>query len=405
MNQPYPFSVRRATPADAAAVLDCLRAAFEPYRVRYPRAAFEDTVPTPAGVAERFATMAVFVAATAGGEVVGTVACNVVGAGEGHLRGMAVRPDWQGRGVAEELLAATESEIRRAGCDRVSLDTTRDLGRAVRFYESHGFRASGRVGDLFGMELVEYVKPVGGTAIEPLLNDLGQPVGVPLPGWTPPPVPQRWPMHGRYCRLEPLDPGRHADALFAEFAADADGRGWTYLAYGPFPSASSHRAWMEAHCLGADPLFFVIIDAATGLPGGLASYLRIAPASGSIEVGHIHYSPRLKQTPATTEAMYLMMKAAFDLGYRRYEWKCDALNAASRAAAERLGLSFEGVFRQATVYKGRNRDTAWYAAIDAEWPALRAALLAWLDPGNFDADGRQRTRLSELTRPLLKPRR
>jgi RimJ/RimL family protein N-acetyltransferase len=202
----------------------------------------------------------------------------------------------------------------------------------------------------------------------------------------------------------PLDPDRHAEALFEANAADMDGRSWTYLAYGPFHTLSAYRAWMEATCLGTDPLFFAIVDAATGRPGGVASYLRITPAAGAIEVGHLHYSPGLKRTPASTEAMYLMMGRAFGLGYRRYEWKCDALNAASRAAAGRLGLSFEGVFRQAAVYKGRNRDTAWYAATDAEWPALRAAFLAWLDPGNFDADGRQRTRLSDLTRPLLKQR-
>jgi RimJ/RimL family protein N-acetyltransferase len=119
-------------------------------------------------------------------------------------------------------------------------------------------------------------------------------------------------------------------------------------------------------------------------------------------VGHILYAPSLQRTPAATEAMFLMMQRAFELGYRRYEWKCDALNAASRAAAQRLGLSFEGVFRQATVYKSRNRDTAWYAAIDSEWPSLRDAFLTWLDPTNFDADGRQRTRLADLTRPILK---
>jgi RimJ/RimL family protein N-acetyltransferase len=136
----------------------------------------------------------------------------------------------------------------------------------------------------------------------------------------------------------------------------------------------------------------------------VASYLRIEPASGSIEVGHINYSPLLQRTPAATEAMYLMMQRVFDLGYRRYEWKCDALNARSRAAAQRLGLSFEGVFRQATVYKGRNRDTAWYAAIDQEWPALQAAFLQWLDPANFDEDGRQRLRLADLTSPVLKQR-
>jgi ribosomal protein S18 acetylase RimI-like enzyme len=158
MSPTPPFSVRRATPEDAAAVLDCLRAAFEPYRGQYTPAAFEDTVLTPGTVGERLATMAVFLAVTPGGEVVGTVACEVVGVGEGHLRGMAVRPSWQGCGMADELLKAAETELHRAGCGRVSLDTTRHLGRAIRFYEAHGFRASGKVSDFFGMELFEYVK-------------------------------------------------------------------------------------------------------------------------------------------------------------------------------------------------------------------------------------------------------
>ena len=157
---------------------------------------------------------------------------------------------------------------------------------------------------------------------------------------------------------------------------------------------------MQRVCLGDDPLFHAIIDSATGKAIGVASYLRIDPASGSIEVGHINYSPLLQRTPAATEAMYLMMQRVFELGYRRYEWKCDALNARSRAAAQRYGFSFEGVFRQATVYKGRNRDTAWYAAIDQEWPALQAAFLQWLDPANFDQDGRQRVRLADLTGPI-----
>jgi RimJ/RimL family protein N-acetyltransferase len=240
--------------------------------------------------------------------------------------------------------------------------------------------------------------------MEPTRNDLGQPIGFPLPGWAPPPAPPREPMEGRFCRLEPLDPDRHAADLFAADAADADGRSWTYLAYGPFRTLPDYRAWMGATCLGADPLFFAILDSPEGKAVGVASYLRITPASGSIEVGHLHYSPRLERSPAATEAMYLLMERAFGLGYRRYEWKCDALNAASRAAAQRLGLSFEGVFRQATVYKGRNRDTAWYAAVDAEWPALREAFLTWLAPGNFDGAGRQRTRLTDLTRPILKQR-
>jgi RimJ/RimL family protein N-acetyltransferase len=209
-------------------------------------------------------------------------------------------------------------------------------------------------------------------------------------------------MQGRFCRLEPLDPSVHANALFEADALDKDSTSWTYLAYGPFRTLNDYRAWMEAECLGNDPLFFAIVELGTNKPGGVASYLRIAPASGSIEVGHIHYSPLLQKTAAATEAMYLMMKTAFDLGYRRYEWKCNALNAASRAAAQRLGLSFEGIFRQATVAKGRNRDTAWYAAIDSEWPALRQAFETWLAPGNFDARGNQQTRLSTLTAPILK---
>ena len=144
-----------------------------------------------------------------------------------------------------------------------------------------------------------------------------------------------------------------------------------------------------------------MIDLATGTPVGVASYLRIDPGAGSIEVGHIHYSPLLQRTVAATEAMYLMMKRAFELGYRRYEWKCNALNAPSRAAAMRLGFSYEGIFRQARVDKGRNRDTAWYAMIDKEWPALDAAFRRWLDPSNFDERGRQRVALGTLTAPIL----
>jgi RimJ/RimL family protein N-acetyltransferase len=214
-------------------------------------------------------------------------------------------------------------------------------------------------------------------------------------------MPSREPMEGRFCRVEPLDPERHATSLHEANAADAEGRMWTYLAYGPFESWDRYRAWIEQASRTSDPLFHAIVDRRTGSAAGVASYLRIDPPAGSIEVGHIAYSPRLQRTPAATEAMYLMMRRAFSLGYRRYEWKCDTLNAASRAAAQRLGFSFEGVFRQATVYKGRNRDTAWYAVIDPEWPALEEAFLRWLDPANFDANGRQRIRLSELTGPLL----
>ena len=228
-----------------------------------------------------------------------------------------------------------------------------------------------------------------------------QPVGFPLPGWTPPPKPLRTAMTGRYCRVEPLDPGRHAAELHEANSRDPDGRAFTYLFSGPFGSFDAYLRWMQSSCLGEDPLFHAIVDSATGKAVGVASYLRIDTNNGVIEVGHINYSPLLQRTRAATEAMYLMMKRAFELGYRRYEWKCDSLNAPSRGAAQRLGFSYEGIFRQAVVYKGRNRDTAWYAAIDREWPELEKAYARWLAPENFDAAGKQRLRLSALTSPLL----
>ena len=199
-------------------------------------------------------------------------------------------------------------------------------------------------------------------------------------------------------------PLRHGPDLYTANRRDLESRNWTYLPYGPFATCEEFVGWMNGFCMGADPLFYAIIHLGLEQAVGVASYLRIDPLSASIEVGSINYSPLLQRTVAATEAMYLMMKYAFSLGYRRYEWKCDALNAPSRAAAQRLGFSYEGIFRQATVYKGRNRDTAWYAAIDQEWPALEAAFQLWLDPANFDEQGAQRIRLSELTAPLLKHR-
>jgi RimJ/RimL family protein N-acetyltransferase len=233
--------------------------------------------------------------------------------------------------------------------------------------------------------------------VSPRLNELGQPVGEALPGWTPRPVPPRTPMEGRFARLEPLDPARHADALFAANAEDRDGRNWTYLGVGPFAGPEAYRQWAELAARSADPLFHAIVDRAGGQAVGVATFMRIDPPNGVIEVGNINYSPLLQRRPAATEAMYLMMRRAFDeLGYRRYEWKCDSLNAPSRAAAERLGFTYEGLFRQAVVYKGRSRDTAWYSIVDKEWPALRSRFERWLDPGNFDAAGRQKRRLGEI---------
>jgi RimJ/RimL family protein N-acetyltransferase len=233
------------------------------------------------------------------------------------------------------------------------------------------------------------------------VNALGQPIGFRVDGWMPPPRPPLEPMVGRTCRVEPLSAKRHAADIHAANLMDADGRSWTYLPYGPFDTLESHLAWVTGVAAVADPQFHAIVDLATGRAVGVASYLRIDPLSGSIEVGHIHYSPLLQRTVPATEAMYLMMKRAFELGYRRYEWKCDALNAPSRAAAERLGFSYEGVFRQARLTKGHNRDTAWYAAIDAEWPALDAAFRRWFAPSNFDEQGRQRLSLRDLTAPIL----
>jgi len=208
-------------------------------------------------------------------------------------------------------------------------------------------------------------------------------------------------MMGRFCRLELLDPDRHVRDLFAANGGDREGQMWTYLPWGPYAAFEDYRAALNAGLKREGFITYAVVDALSGTAAGVASYLNINSAAGSIEVGAIAYSPALQRTPAATEAMYLMMRRMFDeLGYRRYEWKCNALNAPSRAAAERYGFRYEGLFRQADVVKGRNRDTAWFSIIDSEWPGIKAAFERWLDPGNFDADGRQRVGLSSLTRAL-----
>ncbi|HEX7084975.1 MAG TPA: GNAT family protein [Vicinamibacterales bacterium] len=202
-------------------------------------------------------------------------------------------------------------------------------------------------------------------------------------------------MAGRWCRLEPLDAGRHARQLFEANLLDETQANWTYLSIGPFHGLDEYTRWVRHAALSDDPLFHAIVDAGSNAASGVAAYMRIDPANGVLEIGHLNFSPRLQRTRAATEAIALMLRRAFDeLGYRRVEWKCDSLNAASRRAAERFGFTCEGVFRQAMVYKGRSRDTAWYAIIDREWPALRAAFEAWLGPENFDGEGRQRRRLA-----------
>jgi RimJ/RimL family protein N-acetyltransferase len=219
-----------------------------------------------------------------------------------------------------------------------------------------------------------------------------RPLGDPLPGWTPPPAPPAdLRLAGRTVRLEPLVPA-HAPALHAAFAGhDAL---WDYMAYGPFPDAAAYAGWIAGAAGGDDARFLALCAAAGGRPFGVAAFLRIAPRDGCIEIGHVCIAPAGQRSTAATEAMALMLGWAFAAGYRRCEWKCNALNAASRRAAVRLGFRFEGVFRQHMVVKGRNRDTAWYAVTDREWPACRAAFARWLDPANFDAGGRQRTALS-----------
>jgi RimJ/RimL family protein N-acetyltransferase len=230
------------------------------------------------------------------------------------------------------------------------------------------------------------------------VNHLGQPVGFPVEGWTARARPPLTPVAGRYCRVEPLDPGRHARDLFAAYSEDREGRMWTYLPWGPYADFDDFLAGTEAGLRRENFITYAVIDTASGKAAGVASYLNINLSAGSIEVGGIAYSPALQRRPAGTEAMFLMMRRACDeLGYRRYEWKCNSLNAPSRGAAERYGFRFEGIFRQADVVKGRNRDTAWFSITDREWPAIKAAFERWLDPGNFDGDGRQRERLSSLT--------
>lgn len=219
-------------------------------------------------------------------------------------------------------------------------------------------------------------------------------LGEPLPDWTAPPWPGPMRLEGIWARLDPLAPG-HAPALFA--ANRASEAIWDYLPYGPFADEAAYAAWVTSVAGKPDPLFFAVLDRETGRAGGVMSFLRITPDAGSIEVGHICLAPQLQRTRAASEAIFLLADWAFREGYRRFEWKCDALNRPSRRAAERFGFSFEGVFRQATVVKGRNRDTAWFAMVDRDWPCLGAAYAEWLDRANFGADGTQGRPLSELT--------
>jgi len=225
---------------------------------------------------------------------------------------------------------------------------------------------------------------------------MGSELGAEMKSWTPPQAPGEITLDGALVRLEPLDADLHAAQLFSAFSGHE--ALWDYMPYGPFASASAYHRWAKDMAGRPDPFFFAIRARDTGHSLGTASYLRITPQAGSIEVGHICLSPALQRSVAATEAMFLMMQWAFEAGYRRYEWKCDALNMPSRRAAERLGFTFEGIFRNHMVIKGRNRDSAWFSVIEEEWPALCEAYRVWLSPANFYAEGRQKERLSDLTR-------
>jgi len=207
--------------------------------------------------------------------------------------------------------------------------------------------------------------------------------------------PERVTLQGRYVRIVPLDPASHSDTLFARTCGPGHDGLWTYLFDGPYSEREAYDRALRAKAESPDPFHYAIVDAIVGEAVGTAALMRIEPTHRVIEVGSIIFSPALQRTRGATEAMYLLARYVFEtLGYRRYEWKCHALNAPSRRAAQRLGFTFEGIFRQHMIMKGRNRDTAWFSMLDSEWPDRKARFEAWLDPANFDAEGRQKTRLS-----------
>ena len=217
-----------------------------------------------------------------------------------------------------------------------------------------------------------------------------------LARWEPRPRPQRKALEGRFCRLEPLDPARHGDELFAASMAPGAEERFKYLFDIP-QDRTSFEGWLARSAASEDPLFFAVIDIATSRCGGRQTLMRITPEHGVIEVGNVLWGPAIARTPVATEAVFLFARYVFEeLGYRRFEWKCNAMNARSRRAAQRFGFAYEGTFRQHMVVRGRNRDTAWFAMIDGDWPAIREAFTRWLDRSNFDEQGRQIRRLEDL---------
>lgn len=229
------------------------------------------------------------------------------------------------------------------------------------------------------------------------LNGFQQPVGTALPGWKSARLPTGKTLEGCYCRLERIRAEHHAAQLYDAYSEAPDERDWTYLPSGPYKTFKSLHAYLLDVETVTDPMHYAVIDLASGQAVGTFALMRIDAANGVIEMGYVTYSPRMKRTRISTEVISLLLSYVFEeLGYRRFEWKCDSLNAPSRAAAERYGFTFEGIFRQAIVTRGRNRDTAWYSIINSEYPALRTAYENWLGPSNFDSNGRQREKLGKF---------
>jgi RimJ/RimL family protein N-acetyltransferase len=236
--------------------------------------------------------------------------------------------------------------------------------------------------------------------IESISDPAGHPVGLPVSSLEPAERPSGATLAGSRVRLERLSAEQHAPDLFQALQANPAGTLWTYMPQGPFDTEGEFTKWVSSIDNSTDPLFYAIIDLSTNRSVGIAAYLRIDTHNRTVEVGWLTFSEQLRRSTAATEAMYLMATHAFELGFRRYEWKCNALNAPSIAAAERLGFSFEGLFRNAVIVKGHNRDTAWFAFTDGDWPAIKLAHEAWLDPSNFDESGNQKKSLRDLTSPL-----
>lgn len=233
----------------------------------------------------------------------------------------------------------------------------------------------------------------------PEINQYGQTVGDALPDWHGASVLQRTVLEGRYCRLEPLDPERHAGDLFDAYAQADDERDWTWLASSRPDSVEATFHWLSGKANDDALVPFTVVDIRADRAVGLVCFMAIEREHGSVEIGHVTWSPRMKNSVLGTEAVWLLLRYAFALGYRRVEWKCDSLNLVSRRAAERLGFVFEGRFRQKIVRKGRNRDSDWLSMIDREWPECDRALQRWLAPENFDEHGRQRQTLAQCRLP------